>query len=100
MKSRVAIIGSGPSGLMLEDTTTNILVQLGIDRRMQAEGLPRGGVNPADGERGLEIVREVSDVALPLKKPGIAAALRVFEKPIQSQLVNQERKHEISGELQ
>ena len=127
-RTQVAIIGSGPAGLMLghllqqagieavilerqsrahvegriragvlEDTTTNILVQLGIDRRMQAEGLPHGGVNLADGERliridiegmtgrpvmvygqtevtkdlidaaaerGLEIVWEVSDVAL------------------------------------
>lgn len=86
MKTQVAIIGSGPAGLMLghllrrsgvdaviverqtrghvegriragvlEDTTTNILVELGIDARMNKEGLPHKGVNLADGERLIHI---------------------------------------------
>lgn len=86
MKTQVAIVGSGPAGLMLghllrqagvnaviverqsrahvegriragvlEDTTTNILEKLGIDGRMQKEGLPHGGVNLADGERLIRI---------------------------------------------
>lgn len=86
IRTQVAIIGSGPAGLMLghllqqagidvviverqsrehvegriragvlEDTTTNILTQLGIDGRMQEEGLPHGGVNLADGERLIHI---------------------------------------------
>jgi p-hydroxybenzoate 3-monooxygenase len=86
MKTQVAIIGSGPAGLMLghllrksgvdaviverqtrehvegriragvlEDTTTNILVELGIDARMNKEGLPHKGVNLADGGRLIHI---------------------------------------------
>jgi len=86
LSTQVAIIGSGPAGLMLghllrqagidaliverqtrehvegriragvlEDTTTNILVRLGIDSRMHAEGLPHRGVNLADGERLIHI---------------------------------------------
>jgi p-hydroxybenzoate 3-monooxygenase len=86
LKTQVAIIGSGPAGLLLghllrqagvdaviverqgrehvegriragvlEDTTTNILKRLGIDQRMNAEGLPHGGVNLADGERLIRI---------------------------------------------
>lgn len=34
---------------VLEDTTTNIMDQLGINQRLHAEGLPHGGVNLADG---------------------------------------------------
>jgi p-hydroxybenzoate 3-monooxygenase len=86
MKSDVAIIGSGPAGLMLghllceagidcviverqsrahvesriragvlEDTLTNILKRLGLDGRMNREGLPHGGFNLADGERLIRI---------------------------------------------
>jgi p-hydroxybenzoate 3-monooxygenase len=86
VKTQVAIIGSGPAGLMLghllrqagidaviverqtrqhvegriragvlEDTTTHILERLGVDARMQREGLPHGGVNLADGERLIRI---------------------------------------------
>jgi len=86
MKTNVAIIGSGPAGLMLghllrmagidaiiverqsrehvegriragvlEDTATNILERLGVDARMQKEGLPHAGVNLADGERLIRI---------------------------------------------
>jgi len=40
---------------VLEDTTTNILDQLGINERMHAEGLPHAGVNLADGERLIRI---------------------------------------------
>ncbi len=40
---------------VLEDTTTHILGQLGIDARMKSLGLPHGGVNLADGERLIRI---------------------------------------------
>ena len=40
---------------VLEDTTTNILDQLGINTRLHAEGLPHGGVCLADGERLIHI---------------------------------------------
>ena len=80
MKTDVAIIGSGPAGLMLglllrqagidaviverqsrehvenriragvlEETTTNVLKRLGIDGRMEEEGLPHSGFNLTDG---------------------------------------------------
>ncbi|MDX1482737.1 MAG: 4-hydroxybenzoate 3-monooxygenase [Woeseiaceae bacterium] len=86
MKTQVAIIGSGPAGLMLghllrqagidcviverqtrehvegriragvlETTTTDILRRLGLDSRMNREGLPHGGVQLADGERLIRI---------------------------------------------
>ena len=86
MKTQVAIIGSGPAGLMLghllrqagidcviverqtrehvegriragvlETTTTDILRRLGLDGRMNREGLPHGGVHLADGERLIRI---------------------------------------------
>jgi len=85
-KTDVAIIGSGPAGLILghllcragieaviverqtrkhvegriragvlEDTTTRILDELGINERLHAEGLPHSGVNLADGERLIRI---------------------------------------------
>ena len=40
---------------VLEETTTNILKRLGIDARMNAEGLPHGGFNLADGGRLIRI---------------------------------------------
>ncbi|HPE29968.1 MAG TPA: 4-hydroxybenzoate 3-monooxygenase [Parvularculaceae bacterium] len=86
MKTGVAIIGSGPSGLMLghllrqagvdavvierhsaehvlsriragvlERTTTDILDELGINKRLHNEGLVHNGVNFADGERLIRI---------------------------------------------
>lgn len=82
MKTDVAIVGSGPAGLMLghllrqagvdaviverqsreyvkgriragvlEDTTTQILTRLGIDSRMQAEGIPHDGFYLSNGEQ-------------------------------------------------
>ena len=86
MKTQVAIIGSGPSGLLLghllkqqgvdcviverqtadyvlsriragvlETVTTGLMQQLGIDARMNAEGLIEEGFNLADGERLIRI---------------------------------------------
>lgn len=86
MKAQVAIVGSGPAGLMLghllrqagvdaiiverqaqahvlsriragvlETVTTDILRDLGIDERMNAEGLPHEGFYLADGERLIRI---------------------------------------------
>ena len=86
MKTQVAIIGSGPAGLLLghllraegidavvverqtqphvlcriragvlEQTTTDLLHRLGIDARLNAEGLPDGGFALADGERLIRI---------------------------------------------
>lgn len=86
MTTQVAIIGSGPAGLMLghllrqagidcvilerrsreyvegriragvlERVTTELLERLGLDDRMQREGLPHGGVNLADGDRLIRI---------------------------------------------
>lgn len=86
MKTQVAIVGSGPAGLLLghllrqagigaviverssrthveariragvlERTTTDLLHQLGIDARLDAEGLPHGGFALADGERLIRI---------------------------------------------
>lgn len=40
---------------VLEDTTTDILRRLGIDQRMNKEGLPHGGFNLADGGRLIRI---------------------------------------------
>ncbi len=40
---------------VLEETTTNILKRLGIDARMNEEGLPHGGFNLADGGRLIRI---------------------------------------------
>ena len=40
---------------VLEETTTNILKRLGIDARMNEEGLPHDGFNLADGERLIRI---------------------------------------------
>ncbi|MFC3580867.1 4-hydroxybenzoate 3-monooxygenase [Sphingomonas hylomeconis] len=85
-KTGVAIIGSGPSGLLLghllraagiecviierqapdyvlgriragvlETVTTDLLRQLGIDQRMNAEGLIEDGFNLADGEQLIRI---------------------------------------------
>ena len=82
IKTDVAIVGSGPAGLMLghllcqagvraviverqsrehvegriragilEDATTQILTKLGIDDRMQAEGIPHGGFYLSNGEQ-------------------------------------------------
>jgi p-hydroxybenzoate 3-monooxygenase len=86
MKTQVAIIGSGPSGLLLghllraagiecvvierqspdyvlgriragvlETTTTDLMRRLGIDARMNAEGLIEEGFNLADGEHLIRI---------------------------------------------
>lgn len=86
MTRQVAIIGSGPAGLLLghllrqagldvviverhtaehvlsriragvlEATATDLLVQLGLDRRMNEEGLLHAGVNLTDGERMLRV---------------------------------------------
>jgi p-hydroxybenzoate 3-monooxygenase len=86
MKTQVAIIGGGPSGLLLghllraagidcviverqsadyvksriragvlETCTTDLMHQLGIDKRMNAEGLIEAGFNLADGERLIRI---------------------------------------------
>ncbi|HEY5712014.1 MAG TPA: 4-hydroxybenzoate 3-monooxygenase [Allosphingosinicella sp.] len=86
MRTQVAIIGSGPAGLLLghllrqagidavvverqskervlsriragvlERTTTDLLHRLGIDERLNAEGLPHDGFNLADGERLIRI---------------------------------------------
>lgn len=86
MKTQVAIIGSGPAGLLLghllrqagidivvverhsaehvlsriragvlETTATDLIERLGLDQRMQAEGLPHAGINLTDGERLLRI---------------------------------------------
>ncbi|MDF7776138.1 4-hydroxybenzoate 3-monooxygenase [Sphingomonas sp. AOB5] len=86
MKTQVAIIGSGPSGLLLghllraagidciilerqtrdyvesriragvlETVTTDLMKQLGVDARMNAEGLIEEGFNLADGERLIRI---------------------------------------------
>ncbi|MEG3085977.1 4-hydroxybenzoate 3-monooxygenase [Sphingomonas sp. PB4P5] len=85
-KTQVAIIGAGPSGLLLghllrasgidcviverqtpayvlgriragvlETVTTDLMRQLGIDQRMNAEGLIEQGFNLADGERLIRI---------------------------------------------
>ena len=85
-KTDVAIIGAGPSGLMLahlltqagiactvierkspdyvlsriragvlEQCTLNIMEKLGLDNRLQKEGLPHDGVILADGERVIDI---------------------------------------------
>jgi p-hydroxybenzoate 3-monooxygenase len=40
---------------VLERTTTDILHRLGIDARLNADGLPHGGFNLADGERLIRI---------------------------------------------
>ena len=86
MKTQVAIIGAGPSGLLLghllrqagldcviverqsadhvlsriragvlESVTIELMQRLGLDRRMQAEGMIEGGFNLADGERLIRI---------------------------------------------
>ena len=86
MKTQVAIIGAGPSGLLLghllrqagldcviverqsadhvlsriragvlESVTTELMQRLGLDRRLQAEGMIEGGFNLADGERLIRI---------------------------------------------
>ena len=86
MKTQVAIIGSGPAGLLLghllrasgvdciiverqsadyvlsriragvlETVTTDLMRQLGVDARMNAEGMIEGGFNLADGERLIRI---------------------------------------------
>ncbi|NML04375.1 4-hydroxybenzoate 3-monooxygenase [Sphingomonas sp. G-3-2-10] len=86
MKTKVAIIGSGPSGLLLghllraagieciilerqtrdyvesriragvlETVTTDLMRQLGVDQRMNEEGLIEEGFNLADGERLIRI---------------------------------------------
>jgi p-hydroxybenzoate 3-monooxygenase len=86
VKTRVAIIGSGPSGLLLghllraariecvvierqspdyvlgriragvlETTTTDLMHRLGVDARMNAEGLVEEGFNLADGEHLIRI---------------------------------------------
>tara|TARA_R110000803_G_scaffold210336_1_gene281838 strand:- start:13975 stop:15144 length:1170 start_codon:yes stop_codon:yes gene_type:complete len=86
VKADVAIIGAGPSGLMLghllaqagvdavilerktgahvlsriragvlERGTIDIMTQLGLDERLQREGLPHDGVTLADGERLIHI---------------------------------------------
>ncbi|WP_260599007.1 4-hydroxybenzoate 3-monooxygenase [Sphingomonas endolithica] len=86
MKTQVAIIGSGPSGLLLghllraagiecvvierqspdyvlgriragvlETTTTDLMHRLGVDARMNAEGLVEEGFNLADGEHLIRI---------------------------------------------
>jgi p-hydroxybenzoate 3-monooxygenase len=86
MRTQVAIIGSGPAGLLLghlllaegidaivierasadyvlgriragvlETTLTDLLHELGIDERLNAEGLPHDGFNLADGERLIRI---------------------------------------------
>ncbi len=53
-QSRAHVEGRIRAGV-LEDTTTDLLVRLGIDGRMQEEGLRHGGVNLADGERLIRI---------------------------------------------
>ena len=53
-QSRAHVEGRIRAGV-LEDTTTDLLVRLGIDGRMQKEGLPHGGFNLADGERLIRI---------------------------------------------
>lgn len=86
MKTQVAIIGAGPSGLLLghllrqagidcvvverqspdyvlsriragvlETCTTDLMTQLGLDARMQAEGLIEAGFNLADHDRLIRI---------------------------------------------
>jgi p-hydroxybenzoate 3-monooxygenase len=86
VKTQVAIIGSGPSGLLLghllrsggidcvvierqspeyvlgriragvlETTTTDLMHRLGVDARMNAEGLVEEGFNLADGEHLIRI---------------------------------------------
>jgi p-hydroxybenzoate 3-monooxygenase len=86
MKTQVAIIGAGPSGLLLghllkqqgvdcvvverqsgdyvlsriragvlETVTTGLMQRLGIDKRMNAEGLIEAGFNLADGDRLIRI---------------------------------------------
>ena len=86
MKTQVAIVGAGPSGLLLahllrqsgvgcivverqaadyvlsriragvlETVTTDLMHRLGIDRRMNAEGMIEEGFNLADGERLIRI---------------------------------------------
>jgi p-hydroxybenzoate 3-monooxygenase len=86
MKTRVAIVGAGPSGLLLghllrqsgvdcviverqaadyvlsriragvlETVTTDLMHKLGIDRRMDADGMIEDGFNLADGERLIRI---------------------------------------------
>jgi p-hydroxybenzoate 3-monooxygenase len=86
VKAGVAIVGAGPSGLLLghllvaqgvdcviverqsadhvlsriragvlEAVTTDLMRQLGIDRRLSAEGMVEGGFNLADGERLIRI---------------------------------------------
>ena len=86
MTRQVAIVGSGPAGLLLghllrqagldaviverhsaehvlsriragvlEATATDLLVRLGLDQRMNEEGLLHAGVNLTDGERMLRI---------------------------------------------
>lgn len=53
-QSRAHVEGRIRAGV-LEDTTTNILERLGIDARMNEEGLPHGGFNLADGGRLIRI---------------------------------------------
>ncbi|RYD91925.1 MAG: 4-hydroxybenzoate 3-monooxygenase [Sphingomonadales bacterium] len=86
MKTKVAIIGAGPSGLLLghllkqagvdciiverqaadyvlsriragvlETVTTDLMTQLGVDARMNAEGMIEDGFNLADGEKLIRI---------------------------------------------
>jgi len=86
MKTQVAIIGAGPSGLLLghllraagiecvilerqtrdyvesriragvlETVTTDLMHRLGVDSRMNAEGLIEEGFNLADGERLIRV---------------------------------------------
>src|ERR1700712_3207008 len=86
MRTQIAIIGSGPAGLLLghllrqagidavvverqsrahvlsriragvlERTTTDLLHRLGVDARLNAEGLPHDGFQLADGERLIRI---------------------------------------------
>lgn len=86
MKTRVAIIGAGPAGLLLghllrvegidcvilerqtrdhvesriragvlETVTTDLMRRLGVDERMNAEGLIEEGFNLADGERLIRV---------------------------------------------
>jgi p-hydroxybenzoate 3-monooxygenase len=82
MRTQVAIIGAGPAGLLLradgiacvvierrapdhvlgriragvlEQVTVGLMARLGLDQRLQAEGLPHDGFNLADGERLIRI---------------------------------------------
>ena len=86
MRTQVAIVGAGPSGLLLghllrqagidcvvverqtpdyvlsriragvlETVTTGLMAQLGLDARMNAEGMIEEGFNLADGERLIRI---------------------------------------------